>query len=63
VTDIDMTAKRQPDIGDRVRVIGTEDTGTIDDIWHEGEVAMASVVWDCSGCCGDGPLSELELTE
>lgn len=53
---------KKPDIGDRVRVIGTKNTGTVDDVWHDG-VEMASVVWDCSGCCGDGPLSDLEVID
>lgn len=47
--------------GDRVRLIADKgETGTIDEVWKVGEIGYASVVWDSSGCMGDGPWSDLE---
>lgn len=52
--------------GDRVRLKADKKaTGTIDELWASHEVPggqpMATVVWDRSGCCGDGPEADLEL--
>lgn len=51
--------------GDRVRLKSDHKaTGTIDETWKEEEnadgVSMASIVWDISGCVGEGPVADLE---
>jgi hypothetical protein len=39
--------------------------GTVDEVWRSDDVQsgvlMASVVWDVSGCIGEGPASDLGL--
>lgn len=60
-----MESSRKPKEGDRVRLKSDHKaTGTIDEIWtpDDTEIEMAAICWDISGCVGDGPLSDLELT-
>lgn len=48
--------------GDRVRLkIDHSATATIDELYEEDGVQMAAVVWDISGCVGDGPITDIEL--
>lgn len=46
---------------DKVRLKATPHaTGTVDELWEAYGVAMASIVWDVSGCVGEGPLADVE---
>ena len=46
--------------GDRVRLKKDPTAvGKIDEVYEENGAKMTSVVWDISGCVGDGPIEEI----
>lgn len=48
--------------GDRVRLKHDHKaTGSIDEEYEENQITMVSIVWDISGCVGDGPKEDVEL--